>query len=130
MQTKTTKKPNPSIPEKIGPYLILRSIGKGGMGEVFLARDPSCGRELALKRVRPDLSNNQTVVKRFLREATIASQLSHPSIIPIFAIASHPPEIYYTMPYVEGETLKKILNILNDSNKNLTMTTILILKIG
>ena len=111
MNQKTIKKTisEPPLPASIGPYAILRNIGRGGMGEVFLAHDPACGRELALKRIRPDLSKNQTVLHRFLREAKVASQLNHPSIIPILSIQSIPPDVYYTMPYVEGETLKQIL---------------------
>lgn len=112
MNQKTIKKtlldPLP-LPASIGPYSIIRGIGRGGMGEVFLAIDPYCGRQLALKRIRPDLSTNQTIRNRFLREAKVASQLTHPSIIPILSIQNAPPEIYYTMPYVEGETLKQIL---------------------
>ncbi len=112
MNQKVIKKPIPELPAppaSIGPYTILRSIGRGGMGEVFLAHDPGCGRDLALKRIRPDLSKNQTVLHRFLREAKVASQLSHPSIIPILSIQNTPPDVYYTMPFVEGETLKQIL---------------------
>lgn len=98
-----------SGPDAIGPYTIIRSIGRGGMGEVFLAHDPHCGRQLAVKRIRPDLSKNKTIQHRFLREARVASQLTHPSIIPILSIEKTPPDVYYTMPYVEGETLRQIL---------------------
>lgn len=98
-----------TLPETIGPYPILKTIGRGGMGEVYLAKDPTCGRELALKRIRPDLSKNQTIQHRFLREATVASRLAHPSIVPILEISNAPPDVYYTMPYVEGETLRQIL---------------------
>lgn len=97
------------IPQAVGPYEILKSLGKGGMGEVFLAKDPSCGRSVALKRIRPEMQLNKTLQNRFLREATVASFLSHPSIVPILAIQTMPPEIYYTMPFVEGETLRQIL---------------------
>ena len=97
------------LPSSIGPYAIIRSVGRGGMGEVFLAKDPACGRELALKRIRPDLSKNETIQGRFLREAKVASQLTHPSIIPILAIEMQPPDIYYTMPYVAGDTLRQVL---------------------
>lgn len=93
----------------IGPYQILRSIGKGGMGEVFLAYDTVCGRRIALKRIRTDLLNHEQLYHRFVREAHITSQLTHPSIIPIYAIHREENLIYYTMPYVEGETLKQIL---------------------
>jgi len=90
-------------------YKIIRSLGKGGMGEVFLAYDPRCDRDVALKRIREDLSHYEGMQKRFLREAKIASGLTHPSIIPIYTISEGEEGIYYTMPYVEGETLKEIL---------------------
>ncbi len=91
----------------IDRYTIKKSLGKGGMGEVFLAYDPSCKREVALKRIRPDLKEKKSIQSRFLREAQIAAQLTHPSIVPIFTI--HEELFYYTMPYVEGETLSFIL---------------------
>lgn len=102
------------LPEKekiqfsIGPYQVLNSIGKGGMGEVFLAYDTTCGRTLALKRIRPDLIEHSQLHNRFLKEARVTSQLAHPSIIPIYAIHTENNLAYYTMPYVEGETLKDI----------------------
>ncbi len=88
------------------------------MGEVYLARDPVCGRELAVKRIRPDLAKNPTVLNRFLREARVASQLCHPSIIPILNIESSPPEVYYTMPYVQGDTLRQLLRLAQESHAN------------
>ncbi len=103
------------VPEKdevqfsIGPYLILSSIGKGGMGEVFLAYDTTCGRRIALKRIRGDLGERQQLHNRFLKEARITGQLTHPAIIPIYAIHASDELLYYTMPYVEGESLKQIL---------------------
>jgi serine/threonine-protein kinase len=101
-----TEQPLPSI---IGPYSILESLGKGGMGEVYLAKDPSCSRQIALKRVRPELRLNKTIQNRFLREAEVTSALSHPSIVPILSIHTSEPDIYYTMPFVEGVTLRQIL---------------------
>lgn len=93
----------------IGPYKILSSIGKGGMGEVWRVYDPICQRELALKRIRPDLPNFSQLKARFLHEAKITSQLTHPGIISIYSISQNDDAIYYIMPYVEGETLKQIL---------------------
>lgn len=98
-----------SIQFRIGPYEILKSIGKGGMGEVFLAYDTICGRRIALKRIRTDLQQHTYLYDRFLKEARITSQLTHPSIIPIYAIHEENQIIYYTMPFVEGENLKQIL---------------------
>lgn len=102
------------VPEKdevqfaIGPYQVMRSIGKGGMGEVYLAYDTSCGRRIALKRIREDLNEHKLLHNRFLKEARITSQLTHPAIIPIYAIHTEADNLYYTMPFVEGQTLKQI----------------------
>jgi serine/threonine-protein kinase len=92
---------------KLGSFRIVRSLGKGGMGEVFLAYDTVCKRHVALKQIRSDLAQHKTMQNRFLKEAHIAAQLTHPSIISIYAI--DPELLYYTMPYVEGKTLKEII---------------------
>lgn len=101
----------------VGTYQALKSIGKGGMGEVFLAYDTSCGRRLALKKIRPDLLQHKQLHNRFIKEARITSQLTHPAIIPIYAIHSETEETYYTMPYVEGETLKQLLRTARKQDK-------------
>ncbi|MDE3046333.1 MAG: protein kinase [Verrucomicrobiota bacterium] len=106
-----------NFPESIGPYKIIASLGRGGMGEVFLAEDPALGRKVALKRIRPELQDNPTIRSRFLREAKVASSLTHPSIIPILSIQAESTEIYYTMPYVEGETLRQILRATREQEK-------------
>lgn len=102
------------LPEKtqilfsIGPYQILKTIAKGGMGEVFLAYDTVSGRKIALKRIRDDLLLHPQINQRFLREARLTSQLIHPTIIPIYSIHESTNLTYYTMPYLEGETLRQI----------------------
>lgn len=101
----------------IGTYKIIESIGKGGMGEVFLAYDTSCGRRIALKRIREDLLQHRQVHNRFLKEAHITSQLTHPAIIPIYSIHVEPKQTYYTMPFVEGETLKLVLKAARKNDK-------------
>ncbi len=93
----------------IGRYEIIKHLAQGGMGEVFLAFDPTCSRNVALKRIREDLKDKPTIRQRFLKEARIASQLTHPSIVPIYSIHEDEDSVYYTMPYVEGKTLKDIL---------------------
>ncbi|MBS0620176.1 MAG: protein kinase [Verrucomicrobia bacterium] len=103
--------------EKIGSYQIVRSLGKGGMGEVFLAYDPVCKREVALKRMRPELVEHLILKERFLREAHVASRLTHPSIVPIFSIEQAEGMSYYTMPYVAGQTLKEILKATLDEER-------------
>lgn len=101
----------------IGNYQILESIGKGGMGEVFLAYDTSCGRRIALKRIKEDLLQHKQVHSRFLKEAHITSQLTHPAIIPIYSIHAEKDLVYYIMPYVEGETLKQVLKTARKQDK-------------
>jgi eukaryotic-like serine/threonine-protein kinase len=96
------------MPRRIDRFEIELSIATGGMGEIFLAFDPTCQRKVALKRMRKKLLVNDVLKKRFIREAKIASRLSHPSIIPIFEICLDTQTPYYTMPYVEGQTLKQL----------------------
>lgn len=110
--------PTPSKPlPKFGHYRTIRSLGKGGMGEVFLVHDPLCGRFVALKHMREDIKKNETLQKRFIREARVASQLSHPAIIPIYAIHHEESGFYYTMPYVQGETLTEIFALARHAEK-------------
>src|SRR5690349_19858730 len=111
------EKPLHPLPQKIGDYQIKSSLGKGGMGEVFLAFDPVCKRSIALKQIRQDLNQNIALKKRFLREALIAAHLSHPSIIPIYSIHKEDKNIFYTMPFVEGQTLKQIIKISQEEEK-------------
>lgn len=94
---------------ELGKYKLEKSLGKGGMGEVFLAYDSQCHRKVALKKIREDLLKYKTIQERFLREAHLAATLTHPSIISIFSIHEEENLAYYTMPYVEGETLKQLL---------------------
>ena len=104
-------------PKNVGEYEIIRLVGKGGMGEIFLAKDPIFGREIALKRILDRLLRYPTIKKRFLSEARIAARLAHPSIIPIYALHKDKEQIYYTMPYVEGETLKNIIKKTREKEK-------------
>ncbi len=95
--------------DSLGQFKIIKSLGKGGMGEVLLVEDTACQRVVALKKIRDNLVKFKSIRSRFLREAHIAATLTHPSIIPIFSIHEEKEMAYYTMPYVEGEELKKIL---------------------
>lgn len=101
-----------------GRYRVEKSIGKGGMGEVILAYDASCERKIALKRIRPDLTRHPQIQERFLKEARITCQLIHPAIIPIYTIHHDSAITYYTMPFVEGETLKQIIRKTRQQEKN------------
>jgi serine/threonine-protein kinase len=102
---------DPSSPDDLlsNRYQLIENIGKGGMGEVFLAFDAACGRRIALKKIRSDLLEHPQIRHRFLKEAHITCQLMHPAIIPIYSIQTDLLSAYYTMPFVEGETLKQII---------------------
>lgn len=94
----------------IGQYEILNIVGFGGMGVVYLAFDKSMKRTLAIKKIRSHLVNEPIIQNRFLKEAHLAASLTHPSIIPIYSIEKEEKSYYYTMPYIEGNTLRNLLN--------------------
>lgn len=93
----------------IGDYRVIKKIGKGGMGEVFLVKDPNFDRYLALKKIRSELCQKESLKKRFLREAKIAARLIHPGVISVYSIHDIDQDVYYTMPYLDGQSLKDIL---------------------
>ncbi|MFN2572276.1 MAG: protein kinase [Gemmatimonadales bacterium] len=86
-------------------YQIEREIGRGGMGTVFLARDLRHGRPVALKILNPDLAA-ALGPERFLREIAIAAGLNHPHIVALYDSGQAGGTFFYTMPYVEGESLR------------------------
>jgi tRNA A-37 threonylcarbamoyl transferase component Bud32/tetratricopeptide (TPR) repeat protein len=90
-------------------YLIERELGRGGMAIVYLAEDRRHQRRVALKVLRPELAAS-IGAERFLREITTAAQLTHPNILPLFDSGEADGTLYYTMPYVEGESLRDRLN--------------------
>jgi serine/threonine protein kinase/tetratricopeptide (TPR) repeat protein len=107
----------PTSPTILSRYQLVDMIGKGGMGEVLLAFDTTYGRRIALKKIRSDLLSHPQIRHRFLKEAHITAQLIHPAIIPIYSIQEDPSLTYYTMPFVEGETLKQIIRKTRNQEK-------------
>ncbi len=88
-----------------GQYSLEREIGRGGMGVVFLAREVELGRLVALKVLPPALAADRATRDRFLREARTAAGLSHPHIVPIHRVGESGEIVYFSMMFVEGETL-------------------------
>ena len=88
-----------------GRYSLEHELGRGGMGIVFLARDVALDRPVALKLLPPAMAAQSALRERFLREAQMAAKLSHPNIIPIFAVDEVDEFVFFVMAYVEGETL-------------------------
>src|ERR1043165_4909715 len=86
-------------------YDIERELGRGGMGAVFLARDRSLNRLVALKVLPEDLASNAALRDRFLRETRTAASFSHPNIVPVYSIEEGDGLLAYAMAYVEGESL-------------------------
>src|SRR5438309_6518219 len=90
---------------QIGPYQILDLLGKGGMGEVYLAEDIRLGRKVALKLLPPELINDEPRGLRFRQEARTASALNHPNILTIFDIGEAESTHFIATEFVKGETL-------------------------
>ncbi len=97
-------------PTTMGAYRVIKQIGSGGMGKVYLVYDPHCRRKVALKKIRSSMRKKEVLAKRFLREAWITSQLTHPGIVPIYNIHADGDDLYYTMPYLEGRSLHEVLS--------------------
>ena len=92
-----------------GKYRIERLLGKGGMGQVFLAHDLTLEREVAIKVLPPDVAQDDQVVRRFQQEAKTAAKLDHPNIIPIYRVESEGGLNYFVMKYVQGTSLEDLL---------------------
>lgn len=90
-------------------YQIIKSIGEGGMANVYLAYDTILDRNVAVKVLRGDLSNDEKFVRRFQREALAASSLTHPNIVEVYDVGEDNGEYYIVMEYIEGKHLKNLL---------------------
>ncbi len=100
------------IPDsQIGPYTVLRLLGAGGMGQVYLARHRHLGRDAAVKVLLPQISMDETVVARFFTEARATAQLRHPNIVEVFDCDVLPDgRAYIVMEYLQGESLRTTLD--------------------
>lgn len=111
--------PNPSVdvPSErwLGPYRVLRPLGRGGMGEVVLAVDPRLDRRVAIKRLRADRDADEDPVRvgqrqaRFRREARLLAKLRHPAIVQVFELLQVDGEDHLVMEHVDGPNLRQIL---------------------
>lgn len=90
-------------------YEIIKSIGEGGMANVYVGFDKILERKVAIKVLRGDLSNDEKFVRRFQREALSASSLSHPNIVEMYDVGEDNGIYYIIMEYVEGKTLKQLI---------------------
>jgi len=95
--------------EGLGRFRLLELVGKGGMGEVFRARDGSSDEVVALKVVRSDRKSELTILKRFQREFQAMAAVRHPNVIRLFEIGEDGGDAYFTMEYVDGRSLEAVL---------------------
>jgi serine/threonine protein kinase len=92
--------------KRVGPYEIAGQIGRGGMAVVYLARQPALGRQVALKELAPFGTPDETLARRFLREAQLASSLNHPNIVTVFDFIEQDGVSYIAMEYLERGSLR------------------------
>lgn len=90
-------------------YEIIRTIGEGGMANVYLARDIILNRLVAVKILRGNLAEDEKFIRRFQREAIAASSLNHPNIVEIYDVGEDNGKYFIVMEYVEGRTLKSLI---------------------
>ena len=90
---------------RLSSYEIVEPIGKGGMGEVYRARDTKLGREVAIKILPEEFARDKERVERFEREARLLAQLNHTSIATLYGLESSAGQQFLVMELVEGETL-------------------------
>ena len=100
-----------SVGAQIGPYRIVRKLGSGGMGNVYLASDSRLRRHVAIKVMRPALARTGRLDWQPWREARAAALLNHPNIATIFDIIEHDGRIHIVMEYLVGETLGTVWTV-------------------
>lgn len=102
--------PSDDLTDKtIGDYHLLRRLGQGGMGQVYLAEQISLKRKVALKLLREDLARNETALHRFQQEATAVARVNHANIVQVYAIGEDQGLHYMALEYVEGKNLREFI---------------------
>jgi len=94
---------------KLGPYEIVASLGAGGMGEVYRARDPRLGRAVAIKVLPESMATDSDRLARFQHEARAAGALNHPNVLVVYDVGTHGSNPYLVTELLEGETLRQLL---------------------
>lgn len=100
----------PGLPfERLGHFRLVGKLGRGGMGDVYLAIDEELHRRVAIKVLPAALARNPLLVQRFFNEATAAGKLNHPNLVPIFSIGQDGGHHFFAMKHIEGEPLDRRL---------------------
>ncbi|MBI1247950.1 protein kinase [bacterium] len=95
------------MPREFGRYIVQRKLGTGGMGSVYLALDSKLNRRVALKTPSFARHADETLIKRFMREAQAAATIHHPNVCPVFDLGECEGRYYLTMAYIEGDSLAR-----------------------
>ncbi len=101
------------IPQNISHYRIIKKLGAGGMGEVWLAEDTRLDRKVALKLLPAEFTQDADRVRRFMQEAKAASALNHPNIITVYDIGESAAGRFIVMELVAGRTLRGVIALDN-----------------
>lgn len=113
------------VQQQFGNFEILKELGKGATGTVYLARQSNLGRECALKVLAPELVRDEKFLERFLREGQIAASLRHPNIVRIFDLVTHEGSYAIAMDYIEGVELASLLSAGEPFSVTRAVTTII-----
>lgn len=105
----------------LGDFRLLRRLGKGGMAEVWLAEQESLKRKVALKLLKPDLTEDETYVARFQTEAKAAAGLNHPNIVQVYTVGERRGQYFIAQEYVQGQTLKSFIQKKGPLDVNLAL---------
>jgi serine/threonine protein kinase/tetratricopeptide (TPR) repeat protein len=107
----------PSAEATTARYTLSHVHAKGGVGQVWLARDTAMGREVALKELRTERADSRAIWARFVEEARITGQLEHPGIVPVYELGTRPGDNhpYYTMRFIRGRTLGEAIRDYRDA---------------
>lgn len=103
-------RPQTPLPESIARFQIQELLGRGGMGEVYKAFDPTLQRTVAIKTVRPDIDRPE-YLERMMREAQACARLSHPNIVTVFEAGQVGGLVYIAMEYLQGKNLSEVLQL-------------------
>jgi serine/threonine protein kinase len=101
------------FPEQVGPYRIVRVLGRGGMAVVYLARQPALARDVAVKELARVVASDPSLAQRFIREARVAGSLNHPNVVTVYDFLEHDGVPYIAMEYLERGSLRPFVGKLS-----------------
>src|SRR5262249_8864754 len=103
---------------------ILRPLASGGMGRVYLARQESLGRLVALKVCKPDIASDPRIRSRFMAEGLSLAQLAHPNVVPVVSTGEDEGYLYLAMEYVAGQTLAQVVEAVRAAGHECLASTV------